>query len=447
MNRDFETSSFLFFFLSTKHRFNHYSEEQIKKYQLKKVRNIVKYAYNNSKFFHNLYKGYNLDDIASLPTINKKIMMDNLTDYNTVGLNKEELINFCLETERTRDFSKRFNNINIGMSSGTSGNKGIIITTKREENYLRAAFFSRFSFIKGEKLNLAFILRVTVPAFNINKFGHRLTYISQLNPIEKVVSQLNELQPNIVSAPPSMLYILAKEKEGNRLNINPKKLISYAEILYPEVKQTLINTFNCPTHEIYQCSEGSIAISCNEGSLHINEDLVALELLNADGTPTPISKPCQKLIITDLHKTSQPVIRYELNDLITISPKKCKCGSSFRVIESVQGRSDDLFIGEVKTNKTFQYIFPDYISRSIITASEDIEEYQAIQKTIDKVLIRILVNEKANKDNIISLIIKNIKNVFSSYNCVEPEIEILFEKPIKNVNSFKLIRIHREFNI
>jgi len=31
----------------------------------------------------------------------------------------------------------RFNGINIGMSSGTSGNKDIVITTKEEENYIK----------------------------------------------------------------------------------------------------------------------------------------------------------------------------------------------------------------------------------------------------------------------------------------------------------------------
>ena len=93
-------------------------------------------------------------------------MMENLTLFNTCGLEKNEMIEFCLEIERTRDFSKRLKGYNVGMSSGTSGNKGVEITSKSEENLLRAAFLARFDFPEKAKINLAFILRVTSPAFN-----------------------------------------------------------------------------------------------------------------------------------------------------------------------------------------------------------------------------------------------------------------------------------------
>lgn len=120
-----------------------------------------------------------------MPVVNKRIMMDNLTEYNTLGLNKNDLINFALKVEKTRDFSVRFNGVNIGMSSGTSGNKGIVITTKEEENYIKAMYASRLVLPKGEKINCAFILRISTPAFDYNQSGNRLTYINQLQPLEK----------------------------------------------------------------------------------------------------------------------------------------------------------------------------------------------------------------------------------------------------------------------
>ena len=69
------------------------------------------------------------------------------------------------------------------MSSGTSGNKGIVITTKREENYLKAMYASRLVLPIGEKINCAFILRVSTPAFNYNQSGNKLTYVNHLQPI------------------------------------------------------------------------------------------------------------------------------------------------------------------------------------------------------------------------------------------------------------------------
>jgi putative adenylate-forming enzyme len=245
-----------------------------------------------------------------------------------------------------------------------------------------------------------------------------------------------------------MLKLIAKEVENGRLLINPKRLISYSEILYPDVKEYLIKVFKCPVHQIYKCTEGPIAISCKYGQLHINEDLVLIETLNNDGTITSPGQPCQKLIVTDLHKKSQPIIRYELNDIITISPEKCKCGSCFRVIENIQGRADDLFWAKnIKTDE-WQYIFPDYISRAIISASEDIDEYQAIQSAPDDVLVRIQLKNGIDRNQFNSrAVMENIYNVFSGYNCKQPEFSIVFEKPEFNRNSDKLIRIHRKFSI
>ena len=49
----------------------------------------------------------------------------------------------------------------------------------------------------------------------------------------------------------------------------------------------LSDVFKCPVFEIYKATEGAIAISCRHGSLHINEDLVAVELIDLDGVPVP----------------------------------------------------------------------------------------------------------------------------------------------------------------
>ena len=140
---EFETRFPLIFYILSKYRFKFWSVKDIKKYQEKKTKEIARYAVEHSKFFKNHYSKYNINKFSSLPIVNKKIMMDNLTEYNTLGLNRDDLIHFALNVEKIRDFSVRFNGINIGMSSGTSGNKGIVITTKEEENYIKAMYVSR----------------------------------------------------------------------------------------------------------------------------------------------------------------------------------------------------------------------------------------------------------------------------------------------------------------
>ncbi|MFZ3074251.1 MAG: F390 synthetase-related protein [Minisyncoccales bacterium] len=433
--------SFLIFYLLCKHRFKYWRQKDIKNYQERRMRAVARRAFAKSPFFKNHYSGFDLSDIWNLPPVNKKIMMENLTGYNTVGLSKEEIIDFCLEVEGARDFSKRLEGINVGMSSGTSGNKGVEIVTPREEGYMKAALLSRFDFPKGEKINLAFILRVSAPAFNLDKFGHKLTYISQLNPIEKIIDELEKLDPNILSAPPSMLKIIAKEVEAGRLAIKPKRVISYAEVLYPDVKIYLEKVFGGVIHQIYKCTEGPVAITCRYGSLHINEDLVAVETLNGDGTATAAGEPCKRLLITDLHKHSQPIIRYELNDIIVIDKNKCRCGSNFRVIKEVQGRADDMFWGLRNGSLAEQFVFQDYISRAIISTSGDIDDFQAIQTDYDKIVLRIKLAPGAAGEGLREKLSCSIKKIFSDYDCALPDIEIIFADPVPNELSNKLSRI------
>lgn len=436
-----ERNSFILFYLLCKYRFRNWNSENIKKYQESRIRNRVRFVLSRSDFYRKYYAGYDTSDIWNLPVTNKKIMMENLSRFNTLGLDKNELIEFCLNTERTRDFSKRLKGATVGMSSGTSGNKGVEIITKSEENLLRAVFFARFDFPKKEKINLAFILRITSPAFSLDKFGHRLTYIDQLDSIENILKKLNDLQPNIISAPPSMLKILAGEKGKGKLSVNPIKLVSYAEVLYPDVKDFLKEIFNCEVREIYKCSEGAIGITCRYGNLHINEDVVGIQLLNQDGSPTVPGDPCHKLIVTDLHKSSLPIIRYELNDILTLSRNKCECGSSFRVIEKIQGRSDDLCWGIRKKDNSRQFIYQDYISRTIISVSDDIEEFQAIQKDYDHLILRIKLKPMVERADIEEILIRSIRKVFTDYDCNEPGVEVIFGDPLVNINSGKLSRV------
>jgi putative adenylate-forming enzyme len=445
-NADWEAFSFPTFYLGCRARFASMRREDIQRYQTQKARNIVRYALRHAPFFRELYRGRDPSDVWSLPTVDKRTMMAHLTDYNTLGLSRDEILDFCLRVERTRDFALRLKGVNIGMSSGTSGNKSVEINTRREESYLRAAFFARFPFPRT-KIDMAFILRVSSPAFRIDLFGHRLTYISQLNTLEAIRDQVQDLDPNVLAAPPSMLRILAREVERGRLSVAPAQLVAYAEVLYPEDRERLGQVFGCPVYEIYKATEGAIAISCRHGSLHINEDLLAVDLLDADGRPTPPGSPPHHMLVADLHKTSQPIVRYVLNDIVTVSPRGCPCGSSFRVIEQIQGRADDVFWGMRSDGGGMQFIFPDYIRRAIIVLSDRIEEYQVIQQDTDAVLVRLQVGDPTAHERIADAVRESIQRVFRDYGCHEPRVEVEFAAPQPNPRSDKLIRIHRGFDV
>jgi putative adenylate-forming enzyme len=442
-----DTALFPVRYLSAQRRFAAWSPEQIAAFQLDSARRVVAHAVRRSPFFARHLQSSDLDDVWSLPLTNKKMMMDNLGEYNTLGFSRQELLGFCLEAEKERTFVRRYHGVNVGMSSGTSGSRGVEMATRGEESHVKAVVLSRFPFPRGEKLNWAFILRVSSPAFRLQLFGNRLTWVSQLDTAEGIREKINGLRPNMISAPPSMLRILARESRDGRLTAKPRCVLAYGEVLYPEVEKYIGEAFGCPVRQVYKSTEGTIALSCAENRLHIQEDLVAVQLCGSGGRPTPVGEPCQRLVITNLVYRALPFIRYELNDVISLDPRACPCGSSFRVIQRIQGRSDDVFWAERTDGSGLQYIFPDYISRAIISSSDGIEEYQAVQESPARVLVRILPNGKENDVGVAHAVSDSIIRVFTAYHCREPEVRVRFETPRTRGEAGKLVRISRSFPV
>lgn len=439
-------------FFKARNRFKKWSTEQIVAYQNKKIKDLIVYAKKYSLFYRKLYSDKNFIDFSSLPMVNKQIMMDNFTEYNTQGLTKENCMKFCLEVEKTRDFGRTYGKYMMGLSTGTSGNRGIEVVSKKESIDMRVTFFSRFPFPKRGKFTVAFILRVFSPGFSANFGRFQIKYISPLDTLDNIITKLNQMQPTALTGPPSMLKILAENQREGSLQITPKMLVSYAEVLTPKVKDFLAESFGVIIHEVYKGTEGMIAQTCKEGNLHINEDIIYLEVVDENEQPVPLGTP-GRAVITDLVKKTTPMIRYQLNDIITISPNLCSCGSHFRVIEKIQGREDDMFLGQRNKTRAQQFVFADYIRRAIVSTSDFIREYRAQQISPTEIKIQIDMNQpidmkqsiEEEQQILLKEIPKKIRKVFEIQDCELPTIEITFQSLTFDPNK-KLRRITRQFN-
>jgi phenylacetate-coenzyme A ligase PaaK-like adenylate-forming protein len=95
---------------------------------------------------------------------------------------------------------------------------------------------------------------------------------------------------------------------------------------------------------IYGTTEtGMLACDCDRhAGLHVFEDLVHVEVVDDGGRPVPDGTPGSRILITNLINRTQPLIRYELTDLVTISPERCPCGRPYKLIETIDGRTDDV---------------------------------------------------------------------------------------------------------
>ena len=78
--------------------------------------------------------------------------------------------------------------------------------------------------------------------------------------------------------------------------------------------------------------------------IHAFEDLYIAEVVDQDNRPVPDGRPGSKLLLTNLYNRTQPLIRYEVSDRLTIAPEPCPCGRPFRLISDLGGRDEDTLL-------------------------------------------------------------------------------------------------------
>ncbi|MBH9575673.1 AMP-binding protein [Inhella proteolytica] len=162
-----------------------------------------------------------------------------------------------------------------------------------------------------------------------------------LLPHAELLRALQDFQPTVLAAYPSMAHRLAQDLPPRALPL--QAVWTGGETLTPACRAALQERFGAPVHDAYGASECfTLAHSCEHGHLHLNADWVVLEPVDAQDRPVPDGQWGHHALLTNLINTVQPLIRYRLMDRVRLLPAgSCACGSPLPPLE-VQGRSSAL---------------------------------------------------------------------------------------------------------
>jgi putative adenylate-forming enzyme len=358
---------------------------------------------------------------------------------NTRGLDRDQLVAAKLKQEARAETGLFAGEFSLGLSSGTSGNKTLTVLDRTERARYGCLLFSRLTLPRHAPRRVLFALRTNNPAYlTVSVFGIRIVYTDYTPSLDTLLRTINDERLNILCGPPTLLSLLAEHRDEIRHSIDT--LFSYAEVLSAPHRARLQRAFCCPVNEIYQGAEGFLAASCRAGRLHLNEDTVLIE---APAHPEAPGAP-SNVIVTDLYRTTQPFIRYRMNDLLEFDRTPCPCGSSFRTIARIHGRRDDVFLLRGNDGST-RHLFPDYVRRCINQASPDIREFQAIQHAVDHIEIRLQVSPGANLAAIQDRIVRNLERRAARLQAEPGSVTFSDRSPERNPRSRKLIRVRRAF--
>jgi phenylacetate-CoA ligase len=149
---------------------------------------------------------------------------------------------------------------------------------------------------------------------------------------------------------------------------------------------------------VYAATEapGIAMASLERVGMHVCEESVVLEVVDAEGRPVPAGVPGTKVLLTSLVNRVQPLIRYELSDAVVLADGHDPSGRPFTRIERVDGRSDDILTFAAAGGGTVD-VHP-YRLRSPFSGLFDVRQYQIAHARDGSLLVRVVPRRGAPAD-------------------------------------------------
>ncbi|MEY8561554.1 phenylacetate--CoA ligase [Eggerthellaceae bacterium 3-80] len=201
---------------------------------------------------------------------------------------------------------------------------------------------------------------------------------------EKQLKMMQDLKSTVLCATSSYALLLAEEiaQRNLRDQLHLRKGVIGSERWGEKMRNRISNELGIEIYDIYGLTEvygPGIGISCDEHhGMHVWDDYVYIEIVDpVTGKNLPDGE-VGELVLTTLRKQGAPLIRYRTHDLTRILPGDCTCmcGHRHPRIDTLTGRTDDMF--KVKGCN----IFPAQVEEVIAITDGASSEYQVMIENI-----------------------------------------------------------------
>src|SRR4029079_14960559 len=384
------------------------SPEEIQQLGQSRLEQLVAYARANSAFWREKFADVPESSFAltDLPTSNKPELMDNFDRAVTADDLRRDEIESYLEDESNLG-NYYLDKYAISHTSGSQGQPLLLVQTKDNLELLFALQASRGNqksigvgeaikhFLKPARLAAIIFNPGFYPsasAFHYMPAGakHYLEVKVFCANDDDLVEQLAEFQPTHLTAYASMLHEIARQIESGRVSLKPEleEVVNISERLMPKAREHYVEIFGAPVLDNYSMGECFFLTNgCTKcHGMHVNADWALLEIVDENNQPVPDGELGAKVLVTNLANYTQPIIRYEIGDMLAMATEPCGCGSNLPLTDHVEGRDSDVF--EIKTEKGTKPLQPT-IFELALGRMLDVREYQLVQEENKTFRIRV----------------------------------------------------------
>lgn len=364
------------------------SREELEKLQLNRLKDLVKRVYEKIPFYKESFDAagvkpediHSLNDITKLPFTIKQDLRD-AYPYKMFAVPQSEVVR-------------------IHCSSGTTGTATVVGYTKHDLE-VWGDCFARFLYAadcdKNATIQIAYGYGLFTGGLGAHTGGETagctVLPMSTGN-TKRQVRLMHDFNVDCLCCTPS--YALNIADVAYEEGFNPAddfkihSAILGAEPCSEGMRKEIERKLGVRVHDIYGLSEvmgPGVACECEkQNGLHVCEDHFIIEVVDPKTLQPVPDGEWGEVVFTTLSKDCSPLIRYRTRDISRILEGECECGRTFRRVDRIAGRTDDMLIIRGVN------VFPSQIEEEIVSFPEIAAQYQLIlttKGTLDHVQLQV----------------------------------------------------------
>jgi phenylacetate-CoA ligase len=251
------------------------------------------------------------------------------------------------------------------------------------------------------------------------------------------VQVLRDFGVTVLACTPSYALLIAETAEEMGVDVRSLPLrvgLFGAEPWSEGMREQIEERMGIAAIDIYGLSEvmgPGVASECTaHHGLHVFEDHFLIEILDPETLAPVPDGETGEVAFTTLTKEGIPVVRYRTRDISRIIPGECSCGRTFRRMERVTGRTDDMLIIRGVN------VYPSQIEQVLMGIAGVAPHYQVIltkRGSMDQVEVHVEVSPEISFDEIRTLetLQRTVTGAIASVLAVSVKVRLVEPKSIQ----------------
>ncbi|MGB5294078.1 MAG: hypothetical protein WBP34_03915 [Thermoanaerobaculia bacterium] len=316
----------------------------------RRFRGMVEHAYRTVPFYRSLLDDLRLvpgdlktaDELAKLPVVTGRDLAEQPLEFLSNKYSVDETLELST-TGTTGQFKRIFFDSAALFQARAAGlrKRHALVRILGQSGTYRELSVAReggtFPVIRGFYRDRSW----TPQRFDLNRAS-----ISPADSFAKNIEAINTFQPDVIVGFGAYIGAIFRFALENDLEIFRPKAIHYGgDTLRAPDGRLIKEEYRIPVVSSFQtCEALNIAFQCeNREGFHISLDQVAVRVVDGQGRDL-VPGTSGDLVVSNLTNRATVLLNYRLGDKVTLATEPCPCGRTLPLIETLDGRSEDLIL-------------------------------------------------------------------------------------------------------